>query len=42
MGSPTVRALSALKLKGSMEVGVFLANCDMGTRLEDHWMEKEF
>ncbi len=41
MGSPTLRALSALKhfacyLKGSMEVG------DMGTRLEDHWMEKEF
>ena len=47
MGSPTVRALSALKhlacyLKGSMEVGVFLANCDMGTSLEDHWSEKEF
>ena len=43
MGSPAVRALSALKhlacyLKGSMEVGVFLTNCDMGR----DWMEKEF
>ena len=47
MGTPTVRALSALKhlacyLKGSMEVGIFLSNCDMGSRLEDHWVEKEF
>ena len=47
MGTPTVRALSALKhlacyLKGSMEVGIFVSNCDMGSRLEDHWFEKEF
>ena len=46
MGTPTVRALSALKhltcyLKGAMELGVFLSNCDLGTRLEDHWNEKE-
>ena len=46
MGTPTVRALSALKhltcyLKGTMEFGVFLSNCDFGTKLEDHWCEKE-
>ena len=46
MGTPTVRALSALKhlacyLKGTMELGVFLSNCDFGTRLEDHWDDKE-
>ncbi len=46
MGTPTVRALSALKhlacyLKGAMEFGVFLSNCDFGTKLDDHWSEKE-
>ena len=47
MGTPTTRSLSALKhlacyLKGTMEMGVFLSNCDFGTRLEDNWDEKEF
>ena len=46
MGSPTVRALSALKhlacyLKGTSEYGVFLSSCNLGTRLQDFWMEKD-
>ena len=46
MGSPTVRAMSALKhlacyLKGTAEYGVFLTSCSVGTRLQDHWLVKD-
>ena len=45
MGSPTVRALSALKhlaccLKGMIECGMLLSSCNVGTRLQDNWLEK--
>ena len=46
MGTPTVRSMSALKhlasyLKGTSEYGIFLSNCDVGMRLQDHWMVKD-
>ena len=46
MGSPTVRAMSALKhlacyLKGTAEYGIFLTSCSVGTRLQDHWLVKD-
>ena len=46
MGSPTVRALSALKhlaccLKGTIECGMLLSSCNVGTRLQDNWLEKD-
>ena len=46
MGSPTVRAMSALKhlacyLKGTAEYGIFLTSCSVGTRLQDHWPVKD-
>ena len=46
MGSPTVRAMPALKhlacyLKGTAEYGIFLTSCSVGTRLQDHWPVKD-
>ena len=46
MGSPTIRAMSALKhlacyLKGTQDLGILLANCSTGSVLRDNWQHVE-
>ena len=46
MGSPTIRAMSALKhlacyLKGTQDLGILLTNCSTGSVLRDNWQHVE-